>query len=139
MEIDQEEIASLDHLDIDTVAALYNEAKHVEDDAIAYRRQIGAEIARRMAVADTFGGRATGRTDQHKITVQFDSTVKIDNLEQLKASIPEAVFNNLVKTKYEASASYLKYLRGNEPDMYAAIAQYVTSKPRSPQIEIAAA
>lgn len=75
--------------------------------------------------------------DQWKVT----TTGKVDrrllpNFAAIRAQIPPALLNRLVRTKDELNVRELKFIENNEPEIYAYLAQAIEIKPGKPSVEV---
>lgn len=84
-------------------------------------------------------GSATTRTPLgKKIVLKHKTNYKLDGTKLLKVrnKIPEALLP--LKVKELLDESRLKYLRNNEPDVYAIFAQAITATPAKPNVTVEA-
>lgn len=112
------------------------EAKRAEDVAISARREIDAQLAARLAIADKVEGAVSHKTDGFKVTVTYGLTRKVDTDALTKSwqALPAAV-RAVFRWKADVSVTELKKL---DAPALAAAATFITTSPASPQIRIEA-
>jgi hypothetical protein len=123
----------------DTIAAacrLLAEAKAAEAKATAVR--IGAEQALLAFLPVKAEGSVSQRIGQWKVTVTFPMNRTIDAaaLEAVRAEVPEALFERAIEYRPSLVIAGLTYLRSNEPETYALLAQAITAKPGKPGVKL---
>lgn len=123
---------------IDSLAAQLEAAKINEEKAKEVR--VAAEEALLREVEAKPEGAVTVRGSQYKATVTFGVNRSIDAaaLVAIKDSIPPALFEQAVTYKPALVLPGLRYLKNNEPDTYAVLAQAITAKPSKPNVKVEA-
>ena len=123
--------------DFTAAAEALEAAKIAEAQATAAR--IDAETAL-IVLCGTLKdeGSTTVRQDGFKVTVttRINRTVDEAVIGAVRAAMPEALFENAFRTKWEIATPGLRYLQNNEPDLYAIAAQAVTARPGKPAVAI---
>lgn len=123
---------------IDNLAAQLEAAK--AEEARATQARLDAEAALIDALGVREEGAQTHRGEHYKVTLtgvvnrRFDAAA----LEALRGAIPAALFAQAVRYKPEPINAGLVYLRNNEPDTYAVLAQALTVAPGKPGVRVEA-
>lgn len=120
---------------IDRLATLWRHAKEREDTARADRIKIEEELLKAHPAKEE--GSETFKTPQGvKITLTGKISYKadVDKLIALAGGWPEDI--RPIKTKVEADETRLKAIRQHRPDLWAAIAGAVTTKPAKTGVSI---
>ena len=117
------------------LAAQYAAAKAEEARAIDARRAIAKKI--QAITGHESEGAKTYPAGDWKVTVKAPLITAIDwqHWETVKTSIPEALWP--IETKTVLDEKGVKWLKNNEPEMYAILAQCLTTKPGAVQISVA--
>jgi hypothetical protein len=115
--------------EIDIAAARLIDLKLAEAKATAER--IDAETALLLLVDCPAEGSKTHRGQQYKVTVTGNVNRRVDEaaLGAVRERLGPAMFEKAFRFKPEVSVSGIKYLRDNEPDLYAIAAQAFTATP----------
>ena len=114
--------------ELDRLATLWSIAKQREDAAKAERIKIEEDLLRAHPAREE--GSETFETPQGvKITLTGKITYKadVDKLISLAGNWPEDI--RPIKTKVEADETRLKAIRQHRPDLWAAIASAIETKP----------
>ena len=115
--------------DIDALAAQLQAEKIEEAQATARR------IATEQRIVELVGAKEEGdqRAMGHEWKVITTGVVnrKFDQaaLEAIRQTMPAALFEQCVRYKPEPITAGLRYLRNNEPETYAVLAQALTATP----------
>lgn len=120
---------------IDRLATLWRHAKEREDTARADRIKIEEQLLQAHPAKEE--GSETFKTPQGvKITLTGKISYKadVDKLIALAGGWPEDI--RPIKTKVEADETRLKAIRQHRPDLWAAIAGAVTTKPAKTGVSI---
>ena len=120
---------------IDRLATLWRHAKEREDTARADRIKIEEQLLKAHPAKEE--GSETFKTPQGvKITITGKISYKadVDKLIALAGGWPEDI--RPIKTKVEADETRLKAIRQHRPDLWAAIAGAVTTKPAKTGVSI---
>lgn len=120
---------------IDRLATLWRHAKEREDTARADRIKIEDQLLKAHPAKEE--GSETFKTPQGvKITLTGKISYKadVDKLIALAGGWPEDI--RPIKTKVEADETRLKAIRQHRPDLWAAIAGAVTTKPAKTGVSI---
>lgn len=120
---------------IDRLATLWRHAKEREDTARADRIKIEDQLLKAHPAKEE--GSETFKTPQGvKITLTGKISYKadVDKLIALAGGWPEDI--RPIKTRVEADETRLKAIRQHRPDLWAAIAGAVTTKPAKTGVSI---
>lgn len=121
---------------IDELAYDYEMAKQ----ALAYAKgQLDdAEAALVAAVPCELEGSLTTESDYYRITTvgKLNRTLDAGKLEALRAVIPAAIYDRVIRFKPDLSLRDYKYLENNEPAYFAAFAEAVTTKPAKTSVKV---
>lgn len=120
---------------IDRLATLWRHAKEREDTARADRIKIEEQLLKAHPAKEE--GSETFKTPQGvKITLTGKISYKadVDKLIALAGGWPEDI--RPIKTRVEADETRLKAIRQHRPDLWAAIAGAVTTKPAKTGVSI---
>lgn len=123
---------------IDEVAGALAAAKQAENEARTAR--IAAEESL-LALLDTRDeGTVSARGDAWKVTARYgiNRTVDAAALEAVRAAVPREMFEQVIEYKPAIKLPGLRYMRNNEPQTYAVLAQAITAKPAKPSVSIEA-
>ena len=121
---------------LDYLCEQHLSVKDAESKCQSLRRTIGGEIASRVGAPESGRGTKSATAERHQLKVEFGLSYKIDDVEAIKATLPASIFEQLVVNKPEIKEKFLLHLKNNEPQLYAQITPYITSKPAAPQISI---
>lgn len=123
---------------IDQLAAAY-EAKKIESARIAAELN-DAHAALIAAIEHKDEGTTRAFGSAYKVTVEFsmNRTIDVAALEAVREKVAPALFEQAVEYKPAINLRGLRYLRNNEPDTYAVLAQAITAKPAKPSVRIEA-
>lgn len=123
----------------DAIRAL-NAAKAIEAEATQAR--LRAENAL-LAVAGTLPLEGTTRFHGGGLTAVVQTSIRrsvdADKLREIAGQIPEAIGARLIRWKPELVISELRYIEGNESELYTLVARAIEAKPAKPSIRIEAA
>lgn len=121
---------------IDTLAAALDAAK--ENEERARESRIAAEQALLALVRGKAEGSVTERGDCWKVTVTYgmNRTVDMAALAAVRAKVPAGLFEQAIEYAPKIKLTGLRYLRNNEPEAYAALAQAITAKPAKPSVKV---
>jgi hypothetical protein len=111
---------------IEALARDWLDAKKAENEAVARRVAIEAQLAAALEVKEE--GSITHKLDGYKVTLTQPVTRKLDEAawEKVKSKAPMEMWP--VKTKVEADATGMKWLEKNEPAIWRKIASAFESK-----------
>lgn len=70
------------------------------------------------------------------ITKTIRRTFDEAKLREISHQIPDEIGRRLVRWKPEINVRELKYVRDNEPELYAVVAQAVEAKPAKPSVAV---
>ena len=110
-------------------------AKKAENAAIASRIDLENELIKLLGIKDE--GSATHNIDGFKVVITQGVNRKVD-LDMLDA-IPANKFPvelRPVKMVRETDVTGVKYLKNNEPELYALLAPALTVKPSKPSVVV---
>lgn len=118
------------------LAAAWHKAKSDEDEA--KRRRLEAEAKMLDLIGTQAEGTAKLGAGDYSVSVSFGSTTSIDEdkLREIAGRVPVDIQSRLIRWKPAIDARELKYLRCNEPDLYAVIAEAITVKPSKPSFKV---
>ncbi|UYM14279.1 DUF7173 family protein [Endozoicomonas euniceicola] len=121
---------------LDQLAYKLEEAKKAEAEARQLRVAIEADILQTVGVKEE--GSATIKSDWYKVTTTGGITRTLDakKFEEIKARLPQNVAEKVVRTKPELDVRQFKALKDLSPELYAIMAEAVTSKPRKSSVKI---
>lgn len=107
-------------------------------EARARDARIDAETAVLAHIEARDEGSVTLRGLGWKATAVYGMNRTIDEaaLDTIRGTVPEAIFGQVFKYKPEVSVTGLRYVRNNEPELYAVIAQAITAKPAKASVRI---
>lgn len=121
--------------DIDKLATLWSIAKQREDTAKAERIKIEEDILKahpaREEGSETF---ETPKGTKITLTGKVSYKADIDKLIGLAGGWPEDI--RPIRTKVEADETRLKAIRQHRPDLWAAIAPAIETKPAKTGVSI---
>jgi hypothetical protein len=126
-------------LSVAELAQLWRTVKDEESRLQARRRDIGKALLAKLEQPPSGEGTTHPDIDGFKATVQYTLKREIDDdiaVDDLRQALPETLFNDLVRFKAEINVGALKAIREQFPEAYAAIANHITTKPGSPQIDL---
>lgn len=111
-------------------------AKRIEDQAVADRREIDAQLAALLKDPAKLEGSISQKAGDYKVTVTYkvDRKVDTDKLSAEWAKLPASA-QAAFRWKADVSVGELKKLQGADASIAAA---YITSKEASPSITIEA-
>lgn len=97
-----------------------------------------AERALLALVPFELEGSKTTTSPHYKITTtgKLTRTVDAEQLERVRAVVPPAIFQRVVRMKPDLSLRDLRYIEANEPDLYRAFALAITTKPAKTSIKV---
>lgn len=115
----------------------YRVAKSIEKAAITDRKAAQDALAARIGV-DVEGGTTKAEVAGIACSTRQSITRSVngDGAEALRAKLPSALFDRLIRWKPEVDAREFNYLKNNEPETYRIVAEYITVKPGSVSVEI---
>jgi hypothetical protein len=117
--------------------AAFLAAKEREAKANADRLAAEASI---VALMGPLPAEGTTRIDADGFTVAVATsmrrTVDAEALSQIAPKIPEAIGKRLLRWKPELVLRELRYLQDNEPELYAVIAEAITTAPAKPAVRV---
>ncbi|WP_257285156.1 hypothetical protein [Endozoicomonas sp. SESOKO1] len=120
---------------LDKLAYELELAKQTEQQAKDHRLSIEQQLSEVVGVKDE--GSHTLKGAYYKVTTSSGYTRTLDEKkwDEVKSRIPEAVANNLVRTKTELNIKQLKSLQSLDPAQYNIVAEAVTTKPKKVSIK----
>lgn len=123
---------------IDEAATALAAAKHTENQARTAR--VAAEEALLAMLEARDEGTVSARGDAWKVTARYgiNRTVDAAALEAVRAAVPCDLFEQVIEYKPAIKLPGLRYMRNNEPQTYAVLAQAITAKPAKPSVSIEA-
>lgn len=123
-------------MNIDTLSAALEAAKAAEMAATAAR--IEAESALLSLLGCKAEGSSTHKGSAYKVTVTGVVHRKVDEaaLSAVRAALPPAIFDQAFRFKPDVCTAGIKYLRNNEPALYAIAAQAITATPGKPSVRV---
>lgn len=123
---------------IDEAATALAVAKHNENQARTAR--VAAEEALLAMLETRDEGTVSARGVAWKVTARYgiNRTVDAAALEAVRAAVPREMFEQVIEYKPAIKLPGLRYMRNNEPQTYAVLAQAITAKPAKPSVSIEA-
>lgn len=134
------ELEDLKNLSAAQLAELWWEAKVAEDAALKWRRSVGEAYLTKVEAPPS--GEGTTHPDgggSHHATITYGMDRTIDDaaaVVALKAKLPKAIFDSVVRFKAEIDVKVLREIQRSEPEAWEIIAEHITTKSKSPQISI---
>lgn len=124
---------------LDQACAALEAAKIAEAQATAARIDAENAVLAHVAAAKDEGS-LTLRGQQYKAVVTFSVNRTIDReaLERVAGQVPTALLLQAIDYKPAIKVAGLKYLRNNEPGIYAVLAQAISAKPGKPSVRLEA-
>lgn len=121
---------------IDELAYDYEMAKQAL--AFAKGQLDDAETALVAAVPCELEGSLTTESDFYRIvsTGKLTRTLDAGKLDALRAVIPAAIYDRVIRFKPDLSLRDLRYLELNEPEYYRAFAEAITTKPAKTSVKV---
>ncbi|AMO55653.1 hypothetical protein GZ77_09020 [Endozoicomonas montiporae] len=121
---------------LDKLSWQLEEAKRHESMARQARLEVEAKILETVGVKEE--GSATIKSDFYKVTTTGGITRSLDakKFEDIKGRLPLHVAEKVVRLKPELDVRQFKALKDLSPDLYAIMAEAVTSKPRKASVKI---
>lgn len=121
---------------LDEAAARLMALKLAENQATAAR--IEAETALLALVQCPAEGSKTYRGGAYKVTVTGNVHRRVDEaaLATVRERLGESIFAQAFKFKPEVSVTGIKYLRDNEPQLYAIAAEAITATPGKSSVRV---
>lgn len=112
------------------------QAKQAEDEAVATRRSIDAEIAALLKRPDVVEGTVSEALDGLKVSVVYAVNRKLDTtkLQAEWSALDKAVQGSV---KWKAELSTTEYRKLQEPERLA-LSAYLQTKPASPTVTVEA-
>ena len=110
-------------MNIDHLAERFTQAKEAHDDAKAAERPEGA---------------VTTAGNLYKVTTTYrvNRTVDRATLDAVRDRVPPALLEQAIEYRPAIKLPGLRYLRNNEPDTYAVLAQAITATPGKPSVKV---
>jgi hypothetical protein len=123
---------------LDQACAVLEAAKIAEHRATQARIDAEREVLQHAQAKDE--GSLTLRGQQYKavVTYSMNRTIDAAALTAVKDEIPAALFEQAIEYKPAIRAAGLRFLRNNEPDTYAVLAQAITARPGKPSVRLEA-
>jgi len=123
---------------LDTLCLALSRAKQDEETAREARIAIETEIVKLVEAKDEGTAHAMG--EQFKATVTFGVNRTVDRaaLDAIRDQVPTALFFRAFEYRPAIDTAGLRYLRNNEPEVYAQLAQAITAKPAKPSVRVEA-
>ena len=123
---------------IDEAAAVYELAKMQHERTAEALSDAHTALVALMPKQDE--GTVKLQGDSYRVAIEygFNRTVDAAALAAIKDSVPVALFEQAITYKPSITLAGLRYLQGNEPDAYAALAQAITARPAKPSVKIEA-
>jgi hypothetical protein len=108
------------------------------DEASARERRIDAENAVLAFMAERDEGSVTLRGQGWKATAVYGMNRTIDDaaLTVVRDAVSPELFHQVIAWKPALKMEGLRYLRNNEPEVYAQFAQAITARPAKPSVRI---
>lgn len=127
-----ESICTIDELVADFIAAKAAESK-ANKDRVAIEEQIIAMLGKREEGAETH---ELSSGMKIIITGKVTYSADMEKLQEICAKLPQEM--RPLKTKTELDTTGAKYLRANEPQIWAKLAKAITVKAAKASIEVKA-
>lgn len=106
--------------------------------AMAKDQVEAAEQALLAAVPCDLEGSTTTLGSFYRITAtgKLTRSLETDKIGALRAVIPAAIFDRVIRFKPDLSLRDLRYLEDNEPEYYRAFAEAITTKPAKTSVKV---
>lgn len=106
--------------------------------AMAKDQVEAAEQALLAAVPCELEGSTTTLGSFYRITAtgKLTRSLETDKIGALRAVIPAAIFDRVIRFKPDLSLRDLRYLEDNEPEYYRAFAEAITTKPAKTSVKV---
>lgn len=121
---------------LDTLCLALMRAKQDEDAARDARIAIETEIVRHVEACVEGTTTATGTQFKAAVTFGMNRTIDREALEAIRSQVPEALFFRAIRYTPAIDTVGLRYLRNNEPETYAVLAQAINAKPAKPSVRV---
>lgn len=110
--------------------------KSAEQSAQAARRAVEDELIKLIDRRDE--GTSKRKAGRAEIAAQFGVTYSVDAdaLARIADQVPPEIQKRVIRWKPAVDARELKYLRNNEPQIYAVLAQAIEAKPGRPTFTV---
>lgn len=120
--------------DLNTLAAHWLNAKQAEEAAREKRVAIERDIVAMTGAREE--GAETHKTDRYAIAVtgKLNRTLDLDLWHAIVEQVPAAL--RPIKVKEELDEKGVKWLRDNDPEIYAIVAQAITTKPAKTAVTV---
>lgn len=117
------------------VAASWMQAKEAERQAIEYRRSLDKMMVELLPKKDE--GSVTEKDGNYKITASYKLDRKVDSakLAEIWGDLDEHA-QKAFKWKADVAVSELRKVQEFEPDVYAKLAECITTKPASTAVSV---
>lgn len=121
---------------LDTLCLALMRAK--EDEAAARDARVAIEerIVALVQAKDEGTSNAEGAHFKASVTFGMNRTIDKAALESLRADMPPGLFFRAIDYRPAIVLEGLRYLRNNEPDAYAQLAQAISAKPAKPSVRV---
>lgn len=122
--------------ELDTLAAALETAKITEENARAKR--VDAELALVRALGCKEEGASTHRGSGYKVTITGVINRRVDAaaLDAVRERLSPAMFERAFRYRPEAIDAGVRYLRDNEPALYAIASEAITAQPGKPSVRL---
>lgn len=125
-----------DNKSLDLLCAKLVDAKAAEKDAAENRKAIESQLMALMP--DRHEGANSTEGDFFKLTITEGLSRKVTEPVALASEIAPAVFNKLIRVKYEINTRTLKALEEFQPDVHKTVCKYIESTPRKASVKVEA-
>lgn len=122
---------------LDTLCLALMRAKQNETEARDARVAIETEIVSLVDAKDEGTSSAEGESFKASVTFGFNRTLDRAVVDSLRDKVPPELFFRAFEYKPAIDLAGLRYLRNNEPETYAVLAEAITSKPAKPSVSVA--
>jgi hypothetical protein len=121
---------------LDTLCLALMRAKENEEQARETRVAIESEIVSLVEARDEGSVTTTGEQFKASVTFTVNRTIDREAVLALRDQVPSALFFRAFDYRPAIVLEGLRYLRNNEPDTYALLAQAITAKPGKPSVKV---
>ncbi|MGY3265842.1 DUF7173 family protein [Lysobacter sp. HA35] len=121
---------------LDTLCLALMRAKEDEDRAKETRIAIETAIVELVEAKDEGSVKAEGESFKAFVTFSVNRTLDREALEAIRDKVPSGLYFRAIDYKPSIDLTGLRYLRNNEPDTYAVLAQAITARPAKPSVRI---
>lgn len=95
-----------------------------------------AEWLEQAPARDEGAVKSDGNAYRITTTYGVNRTIDAAALDAVRAKVPAGLFEQAIEYAPKIKLAGLRYLRNNEPETYALLAQAITAKPAKPSVKV---